>query len=107
MAQKISVELVDDLDGGTADETVAFGLDGVQYEVDLSDKNAAALREALDAWVAAGRRVGGRRARTATKVEAGVDNAAVRAWAADNEIPISSRGRIPADIIEQYHSAGN
>src|SRR6202000_314968 len=62
MAKKVTVTLVDDFDGaGAADETVEFGLDGVTYEIDLSNKNAAKLRGDLKQWVAAGRRVGGRR----------------------------------------------
>src|SRR6202050_885265 len=62
MAKKVTVTLVDDFDGeGAADETVEFGLDGVTYEIDLSAKNAAKLRGDLKQWVAAGRRVGGRR----------------------------------------------
>ena len=56
MAQKVQVVLEDDLDGGTADETVVFGLDGTSYEIDLTKKNAAKLRDALAPWVAAGRR---------------------------------------------------
>ena len=44
MAQKVTVELEDDLDGGPADETVRFGVDGSEYEIDLSTKNAAAFR---------------------------------------------------------------
>jgi len=62
MAKKVTVTLVDDFDGeGAADETVEFGLDGVSYEIDLSSKNAAKLRNDLKQWVDAGRRVGGRR----------------------------------------------
>src|SRR5260370_38143296 len=62
MAKKVTVTLVDDFDGeGGADETVEFGLDGVSYEIDLSNKNAAKLRNDLKQWVDAGRRVGGRR----------------------------------------------
>lgn len=62
MAKKVTVTLVDDFDGsGAADDTVEFGLDGVTYEIDLSTKNATKLRGDLKQWVAAGRRVGGRR----------------------------------------------
>src|SRR3954467_2454641 len=60
MAQKVQVILVDDVDGGEAAETVSFALDGVSYEVDLSEKNASALRDALGPWVGHARRVGGR-----------------------------------------------
>ena len=57
MAQQRSITLVDDLDGGKAAETVAFGLDGAQYEIDLSTKNASGLRKAVADFVAHGRRV--------------------------------------------------
>jgi hypothetical protein len=107
MAHKISVELVDDIDGKSAAETVAFGLDGVVYEIDLSKKNAAALRKSIEDFVTAARRVGGRKHRTTTKVETGVDNRAVRAWAQSNGFEVSARGRIPAEIIEKYRTAGN
>ena len=107
MAQKVSVEFLDDLDGKLAVETITFGLDGRDYEIDLSAKNAKALRAALEAWISAGRRVGGRRARATTLVETGVDNQAVRAWAASNGIELSARGRISKDVIDQYHAAGH
>ena len=60
MAQKVQVILVDDVDGGEAAETVSFALDGVSYEIDVSEENAEALREALAPWVGHARRVGGR-----------------------------------------------
>lgn len=109
MAQKVTVSLTDDLDGGAADETVIFGLDGRTFEIDLSAKNAAALRKALDKFVAAGRTSGaaraGRRGRSvgrAAKSSSAVDPKAVRAWATDNGIEISARGRIPSTVIEKY-----
>lgn len=109
MAQKVTVSLTDDLDGGAADETVIFGLDGRTFEIDLSAKNAAALRKALDKFVAAGRTSGaaraGRRGRSvgrAAKSSPAVDPKAVRAWATDNGIEISARGRIPSTVIEKY-----
>jgi hypothetical protein len=108
MASQTIVELIDDVDGKPADETVTFGLDGREYEIDLSEKNAKALRKALEPWAEAARRVGGRRSRSATtRVETGVDTAAVRAWAASNGIELSSRGRLPKDVVEQYRVAGN
>ena len=75
MAQKVQVVLVDDLDGGEADETVSFALDGVSYEIDLSSKNAAALRDAFATWVGHGRRVGGR-TRSTTRRTPGSSRAA-------------------------------
>ena len=83
MATKTVTELVDDIDGKPADETVSFGLDGVQYEIDLATDNAEALREALTPWAEAARRTGGRRAGgRPVKVSTDVDTKAVRAWAA-------------------------
>ena len=86
-----------------------FGLDGAAYEIDLSDKNASALRDTLTGWISHARKIGGRSksgaARKAPFTE--VDTKAVRAWAQANHIKINSRGRIPADIIAQYRSAGH
>jgi hypothetical protein len=109
MASRTIVELTDDLDGKPAAETLSFGLDGREYEIDLSEKNAKALRKTLEPWTASARRVSGRRTSgtTTTRVETGVDNAAVRAWAASNGVELSARGRLPKDVIEQYRAAGN
>jgi Lsr2 len=107
MVQRVQVELVDDVDGKTASETVTFGLDGVSYEIDLSDKNAKALRKSYETWIAAARRVGGRRSGATTRVATDVDSAAVRAWAASNGHDIPARGRISREIIEKYRAAGN
>lgn len=108
MATKTVTELVDDIDGKPADETVTFGLDGVQYEIDLATDNAEALREALAPWAEAARRTGGRRgAGRPVKVSTDVDTKAVRAWAASNDVEISSRGRIPMHVVDQYRAAGN
>jgi hypothetical protein len=107
MAQRVQVQLVDDVDGKAASETVNFGLDGVSYEIDLSDKNAKALRKAYQTWIASARRVGGRQSRGTTRVPTGVDTAAVRAWASSHGYEISSRGRIPGEILEKYRAAGN
>ena len=112
MAKKVTVTLVDDFDGeGAADETVEFGLDGVSYEIDLSTKNAAKLRTDLKQWVEAGRRVGGRRrGRSAGsgRGRAAIDreqSAAIREWARRNGHNVSTRGRIPADVIDAFHAA--
>src|SRR5690349_5361898 len=107
MASKTTVELIDDVNGKPAAETVTFGIDGREFEIDLSEKNAKALRKAVEAYVGSACRVGGRRAVVRTHVVTGVDNRAVRAWAASNGIELSSRGRIPGDVIEQYRAAGN
>lgn len=113
MAQKITVALVDDLDGGTAEETVEFGVDGVSYEIDLSSGNAGKLRDALAEYVAHARRSGGRRRSTRAVGRgaggggrASVDreqNAAIRDWARKRGMTVSDRGRIPSDVLEKYH----
>ena len=111
MAKKVTVTLVDDFDGeGAADETVEFGLDGVSYEIDLSTKNATKLRNDLKQWVEAGRRVGGRRRgrSSAGRGRGAIDreqSAAIREWARRNGHNVSTRGRIPADVIDAFHAA--
>jgi hypothetical protein len=106
MAQKITVELEDDLDGGPADETVRFGVDGSEYEIDLSKKNAVAFRRKLAPFIDHARKAGrgGRRrpGRTASSRERSGD---IRAWAKDQGIAVSERGRIPASVVEQYEAA--
>ena len=105
MAQKVQVVLVDDLDGGTAEETVTFALDGVSYEIDLSTANAAQLREAFASWVGHARRVGGR-TRTARRPGSGRassgDSSAIREWARANGFTVNERGRIPAEVKAAY-----
>ncbi|WP_059016587.1 histone-like nucleoid-structuring protein Lsr2 [Mycobacterium sp. M26] len=112
MAKKVTVTLVDDFDGeGAADETVEFSLDGVSYEIDLSAKNAQKLRNELKPWLEAGRRVGGRRRGRSGppgRGRASIDreqSAAIREWARRNGHKVSTRGRIPADIIDAFHAA--
>jgi hypothetical protein len=110
MAKKVTVTLVDDFDGeAAADETVEFGLDGVTYEIDLSSKNAKKLRDDLKLWVEKGRRVGGRRrGRGGGRGRASIDreqSAAIREWARRNGHNVSTRGRIPADVIDAFHAA--
>ncbi|MFG2290586.1 Lsr2 family protein [Streptomyces sp. NPDC048595] len=109
MAQKVQVLLVDDLDGGEAEETVTFALDGKSYEIDLSDTNAQKLRESLADFVKAGRRTGGRssgrgKARVAAS-GASQDTAKIRAWAKENGYNVNDRGRVPADIREAFEKA--
>ena len=108
MATKTVTELLDDVDGKPADETVTFGLDGVVYEIDLATDNAEALRDALAPWREAARRTGGRRAAgRPVRVPTEVDTRAVRAWAASNGIELAARGRVPGHVVEQYRAAGN
>lgn len=113
MAQKVMVSLVDDLDGGNADETVAFSVDGKGYEIDLSSANASKLRDSLAEFVAAARKPGGagrgRRAPGTGSPSPTADreqNQAIRDWARGQGMEVSARGRIPADVIRAYRNAG-
>ena len=115
MAQKVDVLFVDDLDGSEASGTVSFALDGRAYEIDLSEENAAKLRDSLATFVAAARRTGSRRPRSqrSSTSEAPAAparpsreaTAAVRTWARENGHEVSERGRIPKAVIEAYNSA--
>lgn len=111
MARRIVVAAHDDIDGSTATETIQFGLDGVDYEIDLSARNAAALRAILERYRAAGRRIGGVRKRqaqapggAATRVDP-AQMAAIRDWARRHGMPVNERGRVPSAVIEQYNAA--
>ncbi|HTF10632.1 MAG TPA: Lsr2 family protein [Asanoa sp.] len=112
MAKQIIHKLVDDIDGGDADETVKFALDGVQYEIDLSKKNADKLRNAIAPYLTAGSKVGrggvvvgGRAARGRGGAAADREqNKAIRAWAKKEGKDISDRGRIPQEIVDEYHA---
>ena len=110
MAQRIVVQLVDDLDGTSLTEgggsTVSFALDGTSYEIDLSQANAQRLRDALAEFIAAGRKVGGRSAakRGGSRSSSSIDAAVVREWARTQGLQVSERGRVSADIIEAYNA---
>jgi Lsr2 len=110
VAQIRDIRLVDDLDGEVADETVEFGVDGKNYEIDLSTANAKKLRDALAEFVASARRAGGRRrgggAPAAAPRRPSIDreqNQAIREWARKRGMKVSDRGRIPAEVLEAYH----
>jgi hypothetical protein len=108
MARKTHVVLIDDLDGSEAADTVTFGLDGANYEIDLSAEHAAELRETLEPWTSRARRVGGRTRRTGTgKASSGSqgDTALIRAWAKEQGHEVSERGRISKEIREAYEAA--
>lgn len=117
MARRIVHQLVDDLDGTVLEigegETVLFSLDGVAYEIDLTDDNAASLRKALAPYVDAGRSISSRassassgnssaRRRRRTGQQ---DYSAVREWAKSNGYTVSERGRVPASVLEAYEAA--
>lgn len=104
MAQRVQIIMEDDLDGSPAVETVTFSLDNVAYEIDVNAEHAEQLRAALEPWVGAARRVGGRRA-TAKKKSRGSGTAAVRAWAQENGYEVGPRGRVPQEIHEAYRAA--
>ena len=107
MAQSVQIILEDDLEGGPADETVQFGLDGRQYEIDLSTTNAEKLREALRPYAAAGRRAQGKSGRaTGTRSSSSSsETAKIRAWAKENGYEVSDRGRIHQSVKDAYYAA--
>jgi hypothetical protein len=113
MAQRVTVQMVDDLDGTAADDvsTVSFALDGVSYEIDLSEANAEKLRSGLEEFVNAARRTGGRAKRGAAPSKRPGSPAsreqtkAIRDWARQNGHVLNDRGRIPASIIEAFEAA--
>ncbi|MER6446370.1 hypothetical protein DEJ51_18700 [Streptomyces venezuelae] len=111
MAQKVQVLLVDDLDGGEADETVTFALDGKTYEIDLTTANAEKLRGLLDPYTKGGRRTGGRASAGRTKGRTAVasgnpDTAEIRAWAKSQGMSVNDRGRVPQEIRDAYENRG-
>jgi hypothetical protein len=114
VAQKVTVQLVDDVDGSVAESTVEFGLDGVNYTIDLSSENAGQLRDALASYVASARRTGGRKrpsgkpGKTGGSAPSTADrerNQAIREWAREQGMQVSDRGRIPSEIVEAYDKA--
>jgi hypothetical protein len=113
VAQKKHVVLIDDLDGSPASETVHLGLDGVEYEIDLNDAHAEALRESFAEWTGNARKASGRKRSPARRQRAGsaaqspsaVDTARIREWARQNGYTVSDRGRIPTSVREAYELA--
>ena len=109
MAQKIQTLFIDDLDGSTAEGTVRFGLDGAEYEIDLNEEHAKALRDALARYVSAARRAGGgarRPARAGRLASAtGLNTTEVREWAKAQGIEVKDRGRVPAELLVRFKAA--
>ncbi len=110
MARTTTVQLTDDIDGSPAAESVNFALDGQRFAIDLSAEHASSLRDALAEFVAGGRRTSapGRRPGAGRRRQgrpSDVAAADVRAWAAQNGIPVSNRGRVPDDVVAQYKNA--
>jgi Lsr2 len=108
MAQKVTVALEDDLDGGPADETIRFALDGTGYEIDLRASHAEAFRKQLAPYLEHARRAGRPQPRRPGRTAAGrPPTGDIRAWAKDRGIAVNARGRIPASVAEQYRAAHN
>jgi hypothetical protein len=106
MAEQVIKQLIDDLDGGEAEETVSFAIDGVAYEIDLSVENAEILRDRLSPFAERARRAGGVRRRTRSRATSTRQRSAdIRAWAKARGIQVNERGRIPASIVEDYERA--
>jgi hypothetical protein len=99
------VELIDDLDGTAASQTVKFALDGSSYEVDLSDANANDMRASLERFVANARRTGGRKVRAIDLGPAGPSTKDIRAWALAQGMEVNLRGRVPESLVQQYLAA--
>src|SRR5450755_2326576 len=108
MAQKVQTFFVDDIDGGEAAGTVRFGLDGTDYEIDLSTAHADALRKALEEYIGAGRKVGGRARRghgSGRRTASGAPNSSdVREWAKTQGIEVKDRGRVPAELVVKFQA---
>jgi hypothetical protein len=108
MAQKVHIVLEDDLDGSDATQTVTFALDGTSYEIDLNDKHAAALRDALATYVGHARKVSGsRRGRRSSASSSATGHSAkeIRDWARSNGHKVPERGRIPSGVREAFEAA--
>ena len=117
MAQRVHVVLEDDLDGGSADETVMFGVDGVNYEIDLSESNAARLREVLAPYIAVARRSSSRGRKSSTRGRSGgggnsgggsggkASASEIRSWARAHGYEVSERGRVPAEVKAAFEAA--
>ncbi|MEV0639107.1 Lsr2 family protein [Streptomyces sp. NPDC050619] len=104
MAQRVVVTLSDDIDGSEAAETIAFGLDGKSYEIDLNQANAKKLRKALAPYMEAGRKRS-RSGKAYRQTEVAPDPATVRAWAQSNKMDVPARGRIPKKVYEAFTAA--
>ena len=104
MAQRVTVEMTDDIDGTQAAETIAFGVDGTSYEIDLSKRNASKMRRDFGRYIEHARRVRSGRRSGRPRRDRG-RSSAVREWAKQQGIQVSERGRIPASVVSQYEKA--
>jgi hypothetical protein len=105
MAQKVQIVLIDDIDGGNADETVQFSLDGTSYEIDLSTQNAARLRSNMSEFVGHARKAASRSAARRPRHSGSGKSAQIRAWARQQGLAVNERGRIPADLAAKFEAA--
>lgn len=105
MAQKISIQLIDDIDGSEASESVQFSIDGDNYVIDLSEKNARALRDALAPYVGHAQKDTRGRSSRARSSRSGNTASIIRAWARENGYDVPDRGRVSADIKAAYDAA--
>jgi len=110
VARKVETieHVLDDLDGTTASETIAFAVEGISYQIDLNKKNAKALRSDFAKWVTHARKAkSAGSARSARRSSGGKANqsSVIRAWASAQGLPVNARGRIPSSVIEQYNSS--
>jgi hypothetical protein len=106
MAQQVTFALEDDLEGGPADQTVRFGLGGMDYEIDLSSKNAVAFRNQLAPFIERARKAGRGQPRRPVRTAASRQRSGnIRAWAKDHGMAVNERGRIPDSVVQQYQAA--
>jgi hypothetical protein len=108
MAQQIQTLFIDDIDGGPAEGTVRFGLDGTDYEIDLSTAHNEELHKVLAGYVTHARKAAGtaRRGPRGLRGADVLDTHKVREWAKEQGINIKERGRVPAEVIAKYQAAG-
>ncbi len=118
MAERVTIELVDDLDGSSADETVHFAWGGKALVIDLSKKNVDKLRKAIEPFVAAARSDGAVQAPAARRRlssgsssgkrqhDSGAATSVIRAWARENSIEVPDRGRLKPDVLQAWEAAG-
>ncbi len=104
MAQRVSIVLEDDIDGGSADTTVHFAFEGTSYEIDLSDQNASDFRNQMSKWITAGRKVSARRSSRKAR-PTGPSTAEIREWAIKKGHKVSDRGRISAEVRAAFDAA--
>jgi Lsr2 len=105
MAQRTQILYVDDMDGSPAEGTVRFGLNGADYEIDLSKKHAEQFAKAIDPYIAAARKLSSSLRAARGPRPGRHDQSDVRAWARGQGLKVSDRGRIPADVLTRYQSA--